>query len=59
MAVYMADWNSVLPNFYYVRPEPVAPLSIEKVVWGLVWNVYWKQLIWTWEPFNSYIKYNI
>jgi len=58
VANLMEDWNSVLPNFYYVRPEATAPASWWKTIFGFVFNVYWKQLIWTWEPFDAYFKYN-
>jgi hypothetical protein len=59
VATMMADWNAVLPDFYYVRPAANPPTTTWGIIFGFVYNVYWKQFIWTWEPFDSFFKYNI
>jgi hypothetical protein len=56
---FMAEFNALLPGFYYVRPTTTPPSSWWGVIFGFVYNIYWKQFIWTWEPFDSYLKYLI
>lgn len=56
----MAEWNGILPDMYYVRPEKKVPEdSLWKMIFGDIYTIYWSQLIWTYEPFDAYIRYNI